>query len=116
MNPRNERQFRRMLEVIQETREHQRTLVSAASDLLFLRNEVENLDRTVANEIMEHVLTLESAGTHTTMGVLRPGLSLDQTTGQIHTDGLASFVIDALNQLETLVRRSLEESPTHLAA
>lgn len=108
MDRRSERQYRRMLDVIREVRSGHCSLVMAADTLLALRNEV-NLGGRVANDFTSLILTLESAGIDATTGVLPPGMSLDRS-GDIHREGLAPFVLEALNHLERIVQEQLPAS------
>lgn len=110
MDPRDERQYRRMLGVIDDVRGHRRSLVAAADGLLALRDEVASLNNEEASTFTSLLLTLESAGTDNVRGVLPPGRSLNRM-GELHPAGLSPLVLDALDQLEALVRSRLA-SPT----
>lgn len=104
MSERDERHASMMLDLLRRVRARRCSLVTAVDRLLALLNEIEDLEPSVATRVTDLLLTMESAGTHSRRGVLPPGESLNRN-GEIHKDGLSPMVLDALDQLERLVRR-----------
>lgn len=63
MTPVDARHLRRMLECISAMRSKSLSLVQGADSLFFLRNALEEIEQTWADEFTSHLATLESAGT-----------------------------------------------------
>ena len=97
VTPADARQLHRMLAVISALRSGGASLVEAADSLLFLRDALERVDESWSDEFTSHVATLESAGSASDEQIATMGSTYQ------------SVVLEALEQLEELVRRVAHE-------